>query len=275
MLLFHGSARYDDIMKSGLLANSGVENDFGPDNSLVSCGGVYLTDDLAIAAFYAEMSSNSEMSLGMDPCIFAVDVDHQFLIADEDKIWSVLKRIVERYLDESLDGGLSTEEVEEMLEDNVFGQIDFYTRVAGAFELDANDKSTEEAIKAGTRAFAIRSGSYEWDPREEHVQEIEDINRLCTLASVAITREWFFKHQMAMTCRTLQDISPMGTQSPCKIVGAMRLGLSVDGLSVTETECFGELDEQDIAEFQEKFVERMGNRGITITPYQPALSMAG
>lgn len=86
MRLYHGSGQFDQIMKEGLVLDSGNKTDFDDTGALTSLGGIYMTDRVDVAAFYAAKATSSECSLGMDPCVFVLDVvDEDTLIADRTK----------------------------------------------------------------------------------------------------------------------------------------------------------------------------------------------
>lgn len=275
MILYHGSAQFDSIMEHGLIPDFEMESDFGDSNYLVSCGGTYLSNHLDTAAMYAETASNSEMSLGMDPCIFAVEIDPQHLIADEDSVWTVLGRLIEKQFDLGFEAEMSNDEIEELLDERSPG-LAFYEDVARDFELDTNDASVLETIEKAVRAFCFRRGSYEWDPREANQDEVGHINDFCALAKVTLSRPWCMRklNSIVITSRTLEVIEPLNSDKPNRIVGYMRLQLDPRGLTIEGADKGGIFDDCQLREFLDTYVERQLDRGVQVQSQWSAESVS-
>jgi hypothetical protein len=265
MILYHGSAQFDSIMKHGLIPDFEMESDFGEGNYLVSCGGTYLSNDLETAAFYAETASHSEMSLGMDPCIFAVEIDPQHLIADEDSVWTVVGRLLEEQFGLRYQAERSQDEIEELLAERSPG-LAFYEDIARNFELDQSDVSVLETMQKAVRAFSIRRGSYEWDPREANLDEVGHINDFCRLAKVTLSPSWCMNRlsSIVVTGRTLEVIDPLDSDKPNRIVGYMRLLVGPEGLTIEGAEKGGVFDDYELQAFHDAYLERQLDRGVQI-----------
>lgn len=264
VVLYHGCASFDDVSRDGLIFDPGRTNDFGEGAYLASCGGTYLSDSLELAAFYAANAHMSEANLGGDPCVFAVEIDEALLIADEDKIWDSMRVIVETLSGERIWGcDLEHDEAVEMAESFISRHGDeAIRRIESKFLLKGTGVDTE-TVREGLRAFIVRAVSYEWNPSDPASdRDLEAINRFCAAASRTISRRWLSEHydDFALTCRTLESVSPVGMISPARIVGHARLQVDSSGLSITSAECHGYLDQDDLEEFEEWFIEKVSER---------------
>lgn len=270
MRLFHGSAQYDSIMASGLNPDSEVETDFSDDFRLVSCGGVYLTNELGVAATYAEMASHSEHSLGMDPCVFEVVMPVTSLIADEDKVWSAMCQPVLKHFGGQLDEGMDDAAVEALLEDHSFDAV---VKVAGSqLQLDCENPQVFRHIRDAIRAFLIRDFSWQWNPYETHEEELKAINALCALSVCTLTDDWCRGHfegmRYSVTGRTLEAIGPMTNNDGPRIVGAMKLVLDDNGLTISNVEYLGTFSLDDALQMQMDYIENARHRGVTVQPFE-------
>ncbi|TLX16427.1 hypothetical protein [Rhizobium sp. MHM7A] len=271
MRFFHGSAQFDSIMKDGLIPGSGIETDFSEDNRLVSLGGVYVTNDPKVAGFYAEMATQSEQSLGMDPCIFEIEITHHDLIADEDKVWSAIQdRVLRTYGLEKEEGGFDQEEIDAILAENDYEKDRLVSDVAFKLQTYIPHEEDEAVVYAAIRGFVLRSLCYEWDPAGENADEVAAINELCRRARCTLTDEWCRRQfgAYAITARTLSPIAAMGSDAEARIVGFAKLMLSRDGLQITGINQGGTLTVDDALALQETYIEKASNRGVVIEAFE-------
>lgn len=259
MRLYHGCASYQQVSKEGLVYDPERSNDFGEGDYLQSCGGTYLSDSLEVAAFYADNAVNGEGFMGDDPCVFAVDVDDDLLIVDEDKAWDAIRVIVEHTIGERLWDDTDAEEANALLDE-------FLARHGATVVEQVVDKfrlGKEDGVLAAVRAFLLRATCFDWSVRQPGFEaELAAINAFCASASGTISRHWFREHydDFAVTCRTLVPIAPMGTDGPARIVGSIRLVMGELGLSVEAIEFDGAFDEEDALDFQDSFIEKAESR---------------
>ena len=274
MRFFHGSAQFDSIMKDGLIAGCGVETDFSEDNRLASLGGIYLTNDPKVAGFYAEMASQSEQSLGMDPCIFEIDITHHDLIADEDKVWSAVQGRILRTLGmDKEEGGFEETEIDAIFADHEHERDRLVSEVARTLQISIAHEEDEAVVFDAIRGFVLRSLCYEWDPAGENADEVSAINELCRRARCTLTDDWCGRQfgTYAITARTLSSIGPMDSQADIKIVGFARLTLSGNGLQISCVDHGGTLTIDDALALQETYIENVGHRGFVVEPYSHEL----
>jgi hypothetical protein len=268
MLLYHGCASYRQASKEGLVYDPQRTNDFGEGEYLQSCGGTYLSDSIEVAAFYAVNATNSEAFMGDDPCVFAVEVDDELLLADEDKVWDVMRVAVERALGRRLWDETDAVEAQERI-DGLLARhgTSIEEKVADKFRLRGDDRN---AVLPAVRAFLLRATCYEWSVLQPGFEaELAAINEFCALASGTISHGWFREHYdtFAVTCRTLSPILPMGSDGPARIVGSIRLVMGHLGLSVQAIEYEGEFSEEDALDFEESYIEKAQERaGCEIEP---------
>lgn len=268
MLLYHGCASYQQASKEGLVYDPERTNDFGEGEYLQACGGTYLSDSIELAAFYAMNATSSDAFMGDDPCVFAVEVDDDLLIADEDKVWDPIRVVVEQALRRRLwdedDFEGANQRIDELFSRH--GET-ISEMVADKFRLRGGDV---EAILPAVRAFLLRATCYEWSVLQPGFEaELSAINDFCALVSGTISRRWLSEHyeNFALTCRTLSPILPMGSDGPARIVGSIRLVMGDLGLSVDAIEFDGVFDEEDALDFQESFIEKTEERaGCQIEP---------
>jgi hypothetical protein len=261
MRLYHGSANCDDIRQQGLLPVSPVETDFSDDLRLKSLGGVYMTDRADLAAFYAAKSTSSEMSLGGDPCLFAIEIDEGALIADEDQVVWVFREEIRQTSSLPFDDGLSIKEVDELIEEHINDLSGLARRLKSRFELsDVNDDQTDldALLTATVRAVLVRDLSFEYDPEGESADDVAAINRFCSLARVAIDPAWNASHtgEVHMTARTMSPVSPQATGTGSRIVGSIRLKMDATGLNIEDIEFDGVFELEDALAFQDDFIWR-------------------
>lgn len=278
MLLYHGCASYHQASKEGLVYDPGRTNDFGEGEYLQACGGTYLSDSIELAAFYASNATSSEAFMGDDPCVFAVEVDDDLLIADEDKVWDPIRVVVEKALRRRLWAETDAEEANGRIDD-LFARHGetIVDQVADKFRLRGGD---QDAVLPAVRAFLLRATCYEWSVLQPGFEaELTTINDFCALVSSTISRRWFSEHydDFALTCRTLSPILPMGSEALARIVGSIRLVMGDLGLSVDAIEFDGVFDEEDALDFQDCFIEKTEERaGCEIAPCEidPAAPVA-
>lgn len=271
MRFFHGSAQFDSIMKDGLIPGSGIETDFSEDTRLVSLGGVYVTNDPKVAGFYAEMATQSEQSLGMDPCIFEIEITHHDLIADEDKVWSAIQdRVLRTYGLEREEGGFDQEEIDAILAEHDYEKDRLVSEVAFKLQTYIPHEEDEAVVYAAIRGFVLRSLCYEWDPAGENADEVAAINELCRRARCTLTDEWCRRQfgTYAITARTLSPIGAMGADAEARIVGFAKLTLSGDGLQITGMDHGGTLALDDALALQETYIENVGKRGVVVEAFE-------
>jgi hypothetical protein len=268
MLLYHGCASYYQASKEGLVYDPERSNDFGEGEYLQSCGGTYFSDSIEVAAFYAVNATSSEAFMGDDPCVFAVEVDDDLLLADEDKVWDVVRVAVERATGRRLWDETDVEEAQERIEA-------LFSRHGPAIEDQVAEKfrlrgAARDAVGPAVRAFLLRATCYDWSVLQPGFEaELAAINDFCALAAGTISRSWFSEHYetFAVTCRTLAPVAPMGSEGPARIVGSIRLVMGDLGLSISAIEFDGEFDEEDALEFQEAYIEKVGERaGCEVEP---------
>jgi hypothetical protein len=272
MRFFHGSAQFDSIMKEGLIPGSGVETDFSDDNRLVSLGGVYVTSDQKVAGFYAEMAAQSEQSLGMDPCIFEIEITHHDLIADEDKVWAAIQdRVLRTYGLEKEEGGFDQEEIDAILAEHDYAKDRLVSEVALKLQTYIPHEEDEAMVYAAIRGFVLRSLCYEWDPAGANVDEVSAINALCRQARCTLTDDWCRQQfgAYAITARSLSPIGAMGSGSEARIVGFAKLTLSDNGLQITGIDQGGTLTLDDALALQDTYIKNVGNRGVVIEAFEP------
>lgn len=272
MRFYHGSAQFDNIMKDGLVQESGYETDFSDDNRLISLGGIYMTNKPEVAAFYAEMASHSEQSLGMDPCIFEIDITHHDLIADEDKLWAAIDGTVLKTLGlEGEEGGFSQVDIEDILAEHDYKRDQLISDVAFKLQTSIAHEEDEILHYDAIKAFVLRSLSYEWDPAGENADDVEAINELCKRARATLTDEWCKRNlgNYAITARTLLPVGNMESDSNVKIIGYAKLGLSNNGMEITGIEYGGTLTLDDGLTLQEVFIENAQNRGVKVESFEP------
>jgi hypothetical protein len=272
MRFFHGSAQFDSIMKDGLIPGSGIETDFSEDNRLVSLGGVYMTNDPRVAGFYAEMAAQSEQSLGMDPCIFEVEITHHDLIADEDKVWAAIEgRVLKAFDLKDEEGGYDQEEMDNILSEHDYVKNRLVGEVALALQTSIDHEDDEDLIYAAIRGFLLRSLCYDWDPKDQHADEVKAINELCRRARCTLTEDWCRRQfgAYSITARTLTPVGPMNSDSVAKIVGFAKLTLSNKGLQITNIDYGGTLSLDDALALQEAFIDNVNKRGVQIDAFEP------
>jgi hypothetical protein len=268
MLLYHGCASYRQASKEGLIYDPNRANDFGEGEYLQSCGGTYLSDSIEVAAFYADNATNSEVFMGDDPCVFAVEVDDDLLLADEDKVWDAMRAVVERALGRRLWDETDAEDAHERI-DALFARngraIEEW--VADKFRLSGEVRDT---IEPAVRAFLLRATCYDWSVVQPGFEaELTAINEFCSLASGTISHGWLSEHYdtFVVTCRTLSPITPMGSDGPARIVGSIRLVMGDLGLSVQAIEFDGEFSEEDALDFEGFYIQKAQERaGCEIAP---------
>lgn len=271
MRFFHGSAQFDSIMKDGLIPGSGIETDFSEDNRLVSLGGVYVTSDPKVAGFYAEMATQSEQSLGMDPCIFEIEITHHDLIADEDKVWSAIHdQVLRTYGLEKEEGGFDQEEIDAILAEHDYEKDRLVNEVAFKLQTYISHEEDEGVVYAAIRGFVLRSLCYEWDPAGENADEVAAINELCRRARCTLTDDWCKRQFGAyvITARTLSPIGGMGSDAEARIVGFAKLTLTGNGLQITSLDHGGTLTVDDALALQEAYIENAANRGVAIEAFE-------
>jgi len=272
MRFYHGSAQFDSIMKDGLVPDSGVETDFSEDTRLVSLGGVYVTNNPKVAGFYAEMASQSEQSLGMDPCIFEIEITHHDLIADEDKVWAAIDdKVLRTYGLEEDEGGFTQEEIASILVEHDCRRDRLVSEVAFTLETGIPDEEDEGTVYAAIRGFLLRSLCYEWDPSGDNAEDVAAINELCRRARCTLTDEWCRRQfgTYAITARTLSTVGPMGSDCEAKIVGFAKLAISSDGLQITGIEYGGTLTLSDALDLQDIYIENASKRGAVVEAFDP------
>jgi hypothetical protein len=277
MLLYHGSAQFDAIMKEGLLPTVDVSNDFSEDFRLTSLGGVYLTSSPSVAAFYADIAVHSEQSFGMDPCLFMIEVDHHSLIADEDKVWLAIQELVQNHLSvDAYEEGLDDDEVKRLFDESIGLFGDLVSRVERLLHVDFNKDENEIVVGHAIKAFALRSLSCEWDPHGAHSSEVEAINMLCTRCRATLEDGWLSKHfnDASLTARTLEPIGTITAIDGPRIVGYACLNLSKDGLTVTGVDYGGDITLDQVIEFQADFIERNLERGAIVVPFDLPASLS-
>lgn len=270
MLLYHGCASYHQASKEGLIYDPARTNDFGEGEYLQSCGGTYLSDSLEVAAFYANNAICSEAFMGDDPCVFAVEVHDDLLLADEDKAWDAMRVIVERTTGRRLwdeaDAETSRSRIDDLLARHG-GTLE--DAIRDKFMLKGNSRGGA-LIRSALQAFLLRATCYEWSVLQPGYEtELKAINDFCALVSGTIQRRWFKEHydDFAMTCRTLAPILPMGEEGPARIVGSIRLVMGHLGLTVEAIEYDGVFGEEDAVDFEEAFIEKAYERsGCEIEP---------
>lgn len=272
MRFFHGSAQFDNIMKDGLVVSSGVETDFSEDNRLVSLGGIYLTNDPKVAGFYAEMASQSEQSLGMDPCIFEIEITHDELIADEDKVWAAIQGPVLRvYGLEKEEGGFEEAEIDAILDAHDPEKDRLVANVARILQTYISYDEDEAVIFSAIRGFVLRSLSYEWDPAGSNADDVAAINELCRRARCTLTDDWCARQfgTYAITARTLSSVGPLGSDAEAKIVGFAKLTLADNGLRISGIEYGGTLSVDDALGLQNIYIENVAGRGAIVQAFEP------
>jgi hypothetical protein len=277
MRFFHGSAQFDSIMKDGLVQESDYETDFSDDNRLVSLGGIYVTNNPEVAAFYAEMASQSEQSLGMDPCIFEVRITHHDLVADEDKLWAAIQRnVLSTFGLQDEEGGFSEIDIEDILAEYDYKRDDLVRQVAYTLQTSIEHEEDETLHYNAIKAFVLRSMSYEWDPSGENAEDVTAINELCKRARAALTVEWCQRNagSEAVTARTLSPVGSMSSDNEVKIIGYAKLVLSDNGLAITGIDYGGTLSLDDGLALQAAFIEQARERGVAVDTFEPSTATA-
>lgn len=259
MLLYHGSAEYEAIARNGLSFDRERANSFGEGEYLASCGGIYFSDSLEVAAFYANNAASGEQSIGGDPCVFAVEIDESLLVADEDKMWDAMRVICESIDGRRFKTDLTIDEAKKYSLrfigdkwEELFGQV------CRKFLIRQPSSEDGQAVKDAVRAFVIRGSCFEWSLDGSFEQEIQAIDEFCRLAAPTISRRWLSEHydDFSLTCRTYSDVAPMSSDSPVRIVGSIVLRMDTQGLAVSGISFDGVFDEEDVEEFQDAFIEK-------------------
>lgn len=255
MRFFHGSGQFDQILLDGIKSDSGYKTDFDDSGMLTSLGGVYMTDRLDVASFYAAKAILSECSLGMDPCVFVLEIDHETLIADEDKIWSAIQNDY-TFANLGFDDGDEAELIAKF-DENQKKHENIFKRIMSDLQIEDTEDNFESFIK-GVRAFVLRAYSWEWS-EENNGQEFASINRLCELAKSTISHDWMSAHfsEYAITCRCLELVSPDPNACGNRIVGAICLRMNSDGLKIEGVEAYGNVTKRDVSEFVANFKSRV------------------
>jgi hypothetical protein len=263
VLLYHGCASFDEVLKNGLIFDRDRANDFGEGSYLASCGGTYFSNSLELAAFYAANAVMSEANLGGDPCVFAVEIDEALLIADEDKIWDGMRVIIEKLAGKrmrecELDRAEAIEVATSFLEEH---GVEATRLIQDKFLLKG--QFNNKAVQDGIRAFIVRAMSYEWNPADDDCSsDLDAINEFCSAASGTISRRWMSEHydSYSVTCRTMHPVSSVDGDGPAKIVGHIRLQMDGSGLTVLAVDRSGVFDGEDAVEFEESFAEKVYDR---------------
>lgn len=257
MRYYHGSGQFDQIMKEGLVLESGNKTDFDDTGALTSLGGIYMTDRVDVASFYATKATTSECSLGMDPCVFVLEVDEDTLIADEDKIWSVIRNDFE-FGRLGFDDG-DDAELHETFDAALAKNSHVFKRLMSDICVEDTDENYDAFVQ-GVRAFVLRAYSWEWS--EENCQaEFEAINKLCDLARSTVSHDWMARNftEYAITCRTMDAVSADPSSGGNRIVGAICLRMNSDGLKIEDIEAVGDVTKSDVKEFVAAFKEKVGD----------------
>lgn len=257
MRFFHGSGQFDQIRLEGIKPNSGHKTDFDDTGALTSLGGVYMTDRIDVAAFYAAKAISSECSMGMDPCVFVLDVDQETLIADEDKIWSAIQSDY-AFANLGFEDGDEADLVS-MFEEGLQKHENLFKRIMLDLQIDDVEGNFDSFLK-GLRAFILRAYSWEWN-EEANKQEFEDINKICDLARSTVSHDWMSRHfsEYAITCRSLSSVLPDPNSGENKIIGAINLRMNSDGLKIEEVEAYGSVTKKDINDFVSNFKSAVRN----------------
>lgn len=257
-ILYHGCASFDAVMEEGLRFERGRTNDFGEGGYLQSCGGIYLTDDLAVAAFYAQNAMQGESWCGGSPCVFAVEIDEALLIADEDKAWDAMRVIIERLHGRKLETDLTVDDAHAQASAFLQCHGDRAVRdIEDKFLLRGADFERADILKA-VEGFMLRATSYEWHPSlPQFSAALAAIDSFCGLATNTISRRWLSEHyeQFALSCRTMADISL--ADGPARIIGHIRIEMDGVGLVVEGVDYEGHFDDEDAMEFEEAFMEKV------------------
>lgn len=255
MRYFHGSGQYDAILKEGLVLDSGNKTDFDDTGALTSLGGIYMTDRVDVASFYAAKAISTECSLGMDPCIFVLEVDEETLVADEDKIWSVIINDWDFRRLGFVDG--DDAELHAAFDAAIAKNGHVFRRLMDDIYVEETDENYDAFIQ-GVRAFVLRAYSWEWN--EETCQsEFEAINKLCGLARSTVSHDWMARNfsDYALTCRTMDVVSPDPSSAGNRIVGAICLRMNADGLKIEDIEAVGDVTKSDVKQFVATFKEKV------------------
>lgn len=249
-------------MSEGLLWKEEFRNDFDDEGHLSSLGGIYLTDDAEVAAFYAAKAITSEASGGMDPCLLVIEIPQEVLAADEDKLWPAVQTVFAKYgyYPEDDDAEVLEAAYDALLVDNSALLKELADSLAinrYAPELYAQD--WEDLVREGVKGLLLLKYSFDWGVEYPECRNcITSINHLSTAASETINRSWLAQHysHFAVTCRTLDPISADPTIDGPRIVGSICLRMSDDGLTVKEIETTGDVTPDHVDEFVLDFANK-------------------
>ena len=251
MRLFHGTGAWDPIRETGLIIPDSDNRTFAEDDAqIASLHGVYMSDRVDIAAFYAIKSVNSEAFIAGYPAFFVIETDPDHLTADEDKIDFAVMRVIERGT-RIRDG-----EAPKFMEDLGWRRASVLDSLKQDLLLGA--EITDDEIWEGVRGFVYRKGDVGWPfELEDTDQNVGDltaaINRLCEAARATINHRWMTRYYGEDYCLSCRSTTPIGAHNG--LIGGAQLLMSNDGMSIIGVDTFGDVSEDEIEAFKASSIQ--------------------
>ena len=253
-IAFHGTALWKKIRDEGRFEPFPEDRVFDDTaGSLASCGGTYLAVSPRVAAVYA---LKAEQEFFTVPTVVAVGVREDLLISDEDKVWIVVERFLDRHARnwKKLDAEEARRAVS-VLPGSVLEEL---ARSLGG----SNEDPGREILRAGVLGFIVR-----YNEDDEFGSALEDVNVLCSCYRAPVTEEWNRKMaaQAGIWARTFRTMVPIGEAEGTRIIGAATLVFTNKGMTLSKVVVEGDFPEDTIPEIVESVVEYLEENGTEIT----------